>query len=31
MDTVLGYEGGVAMLRNWQGERYSYTDPPDHA
>jgi len=31
METVLGYEGGVATLRNWQGERYSYTDPRDHA
>jgi lysine 2,3-aminomutase len=31
METVLGYEGGVATLRNWQGERYSYTDPSVHA
>ena len=31
MDTILGYEGGIATLRNWQGERYSYTDPSVHA
>jgi lysine 2,3-aminomutase len=25
--TVLGYEGGVATLRNWEGQLYTYQDP----
>jgi lysine 2,3-aminomutase len=29
VQTVMSYEGGVATLRNWEGQLYTYQDPAD--
>ena len=30
-ETIVSYENGQALLRNWAGRTYSYVDPADHA
>ncbi len=30
-ETVVSYENGQALLRNWAGRTYSYVDPAEHA
>jgi lysine 2,3-aminomutase len=27
-DTIVSYDGDVAVLRNWEGREYTYVDPP---
>lgn len=30
-ETIVSYENGQALLRNWAGRTYSYVDPAEHA
>ena len=30
-ETIVAYENGQALLRNWAGKTYSYVDPAEHA